>query len=111
MPCIFCQIVADEIPSTRVLETEDLIAFHDIHAQAPTHVLVVPRRHLASLDELDEPALGGALLAAAAQVARDAGLTSGWRLIANTGDHGGQEVDHLHFHVLGGRALGRMLPG
>lgn len=109
MACIFCRIVAGEIPSQRVLEDEHVLAFTDIQPQAPTHVLVVPRRHVASLHELDDPELGGALLAAAARVAREAGLEEGWRLIANTRAHGGQEVDHLHLHVLGGRPLGPML--
>jgi len=109
MSCIFCQIVAGEIPSDRVLETEDLVVFRDIQAQAPTHLLVVPRRHVGSLDELEDPALAGELLVTAGRVAREAGLDRGWRLIANTGVEGGQEVPHLHLHVLGGRPLGRML--
>jgi histidine triad (HIT) family protein len=111
MSCIFCRIVAGELPSERVFEDEHLIVFADINPQAPTHLLVVPRRHLVSLEELDDPALGGALLAAARRVALEAGLERGWRLIVNTGDEGGQEVPHLHLHVLGGRPLGRMLPG
>lgn len=109
MDCTFCKIAAGEIPAERVLEDEDVIVFADIRPQAPTHLLVVPRRHVASLDELDDPALGGALLAAARRAATAAGLARGWRLIVNTGAHGGQEVDHLHLHVLGGRPLGRML--
>ena len=111
MDCIFCKIVAGEIPSDRVLETDSVIAFRDIQAQAPTHLLVIPRRHVDSLWELQDEALAGELLSAAARVAREAGLERGWRLIANTRGEGGQEVDHLHLHVLGGRPLGRMLPG
>ena len=111
MDCIFCKIVAGEIPSDRVLETDSVIAFRDIQAQAPTHLLVIPRRHVDSLWELEDEALAGELLSAAARVAREAGLERGWRLIANTRGEGGQEVDHLHLHVLGGRPLGRMLPG
>ncbi len=111
MDCIFCKIVAGEIPSDRVLETDSVIAFRDIQAQAPTHLLVIPRRHVDSLWELQDEALAGELLFAAARVAREAGLERGWRLIANTRGEGGQEVDHLHLHVLGGRPLGRMLPG
>ena len=110
MDCIFCKIVAGEIPAEKVHEDEHTLAFADIRPQAPTHVLVVPRRHVASLAELDDPALGGALLATVRRVAAEAGLERGWRLIANTGPEGGQEVDHLHLHVLGGRPLGRMLP-
>ena len=111
MDCIFCKIVAGEIPSDRVLETDSVIAFRDIQAQAPTHLLVIPRRHVDSLWELQDEALAGELLSAAARVAREAGLERGWRLIANTRGEGGQEVDHLHLHVVGGRPLGRMLPG
>ena len=109
MSCVFCRIVAGEIPSTRVYEDAEVIAFRDIRPQAPTHVLVVPRKHVDSLHELDDARLAGALLSAAARVARDEKLDQGWRLIANTRSHGGQEVAHLHLHVLGGRPLGRML--
>jgi histidine triad (HIT) family protein len=111
MDCIFCKLAAGEIPSERVHEDEHVIAFRDLQPQAPVHVLVIPRIHVASLHELDDPELAGRLLLAAAQVAREAGLERGWRLIANTRDEGGQEVDHLHLHVLGGKRLGRMLPG
>jgi histidine triad (HIT) family protein len=109
MDCIFCQIVAGEIPSERVHEDDQTLVFADIQPQAPTHLLVIPKRHVPSLDELDDPALGGALFSTARTVAARAGLEEGWRLIVNTGGHGGQEVDHLHLHVLGGRPLGRML--
>lgn len=111
MDCVFCGIVAGEIPATWVRQDAQTVAFRDIQAQAPVHVLVVPRAHVASLHELEDPDLAGALLHAAAEVARSEGLGGGWRLIANTGDDGGQEVDHLHLHVLGGRPLGRMLQG
>lgn len=110
MSCIFCRLVAGELPAARVHEDADVLAFRDIHPQAPTHVLVVPKVHVASLHELADARLAGALLAAAAHVARTEKLERGWRLIANTGEHGGQEVPHLHLHVLGGRPLGRMLP-
>ena len=110
MDCIFCKVVAGDIPATLIYEDEHVVAFPDIRPQAPTHALVVPRRHVPSLWELEDPALAGALLGAAARVARDAGLERGWRLIANTRAEGGQEVGHLHLHVLGGRPLGRMLP-
>jgi histidine triad (HIT) family protein len=110
MACLFCRIVAGDIPASIVREDEHTVAFRDVHPQAPVHVLVVPRRHVASLDDLDDPGLAGALLGAASAVARSQGLATGWRLIANTGGDGGQEVEHLHLHVLGGRRLGRMLP-
>lgn len=110
MDCIFCKLAAGEIPSERVHEDEHVIAFRDVRPQAPVHLLVIPRTHVASLHELDDPELAGRLLLAAAQVAREAGLERGWRLIANTRDEGGQEVGHLHLHVVGGKRLGRMLP-
>jgi histidine triad (HIT) family protein len=107
--CIFCRIIAGEVPAQRVHEDELVIAFRDIRPLAPTHVLVVPRQHVDSLWELEDPRLAGALLSAAAHVARLERLEQGWRLISNTREHGGQEVEHLHLHVLGGRRLGRML--
>jgi histidine triad (HIT) family protein len=110
MDCVFCKIADGSLPARRVLEDERVIAFADIHPQAPVHLLVIPRAHVPSLDELDDAELAGALLQAAARAAREAGLERGWRLIANTGRDGGQEVPHLHLHVVGGKRLGRMLP-
>ncbi len=107
--CIFCRIASGEAQARLVLERPRVLAFHDIRPLAPTHVLVVPREHIASLWELTDPDLAGELLGCAAQVARELALERGFRLIANTRDHGGQEVAHLHLHVLGGRALGPML--
>ena len=109
MTCVFCRLAAGELPATRLYEDADVLAFRDIHPQAPSHVLVISKAHVPSLHELDDPRLAGALLQAAARVARAEGLEQGWRLIANTRAHGGQEVEHLHLHVLGGRPLGRML--
>jgi len=106
--CIFCKIVAGDIPSTRVLEDEHLIAFRDTQPAAPVHVLVIPRRHVASVGALsaDDADLAGRLLVAAGEVARREGIAeSGFRVVANTGAHGAQSVDHLHLHVLGGRQL------
>lgn len=111
MDCIFCKIAAGSIPSKKVHEDDLVIAFRDIRPQAPTHVLVCPKAHVASLWELDDELLAGRLLSVAAKIAREEKLDQGWRLIANTREHGGQEVAHLHLHVVGGRALGRMLPG
>jgi histidine triad (HIT) family protein len=107
--CIFCKIATGSIPAPRVFEDELVFAIRDIRPQAPTHVLVIPKAHVASLWELTDERLAGRLLAVASEIARAEGLASGWRLIANTREHGGQEVAHLHLHVLGGRALGRML--
>jgi histidine triad (HIT) family protein len=109
MDCIFCRIVKGEIPSTRVHEDDLVIAIRDIRPLAPVHVLVIPKKHVTSLWELEDEALAGRLVHVAAQIARAEKLEKGWRLIANTREHGGQEVQHLHVHVLGGRRLGRML--
>lgn len=110
MECVFCRIVAGELPAAIVREDARVLAFRDVRPQAPTHVLVVPRSHVGSLDELEDPGLAGELLLAAAAVARAEGLSGGWRLIGNSGRDGGQEVPHLHLHVVGGARLGRMLP-
>lgn len=109
MSCVFCRIVAGELPSTRVFESERVIAFRDIRPAAPVHVLVVPKAHVDSLFELEDRELAGELLFAAAEVARLERLVGGFRLIANTRHDGGQEVPHLHLHVVGGRRLGPML--
>ena len=105
--CLFCRIVAGEIPAQVVHETGRTLAFRDVSPQAPTHALVVPREHhadLASLVDAD-PGLAAELLAAAVVVARQEGLSAGYRVVANTGADGGQTVFHLHLHVLGGRRL------
>ena len=106
--CLFCKIVAGEVPSTEVLSTERAYAFRDIAPHAPTHVLVVPRDHHADVAALvrDDPALLADLFAAAVQVADQEGLTGGYRLLANTGPDSGQTVFHAHLHVLGGRPMG-----
>lgn len=107
--CLFCRIAAGGIPAERVDESEHALAFRDIHPQAPTHVLLIPKRHVAaSAAELgpDHAALLGDLFALAARIAEREGLEKGWRLVTNVGEHGGQTVHHLHFHLLGGRALG-----
>ncbi|CAN5778597.1 histidine triad nucleotide-binding protein [soil metagenome] len=109
MDCIFCRIAAGTLPATRILETDDVVAFRDLNPQAPTHALVIPRRHLESLDDLGpgDGNLAGALLLATAEVARLEGIAdTGYRVVANTGEEGGQAVGHLHLHVLGGRQLG-----
>jgi histidine triad (HIT) family protein len=110
--CLFCRVVAGEIPGDVVLETGRVLAFRDIDPKAPTHVLVVPREHHADLGELSDtdPGLLAEVLQAAVAVARQEELTGGFRLVANTGDDGGQTVGHLHLHVLGGRAM-RWPPG
>ena len=107
--CIFCKIAAGEIPATLVREDADLVAFRDINPQAPTHLLVVPRKHIPSLDALsdDDAALVGRLMVAGARLAAEQNLSgTGYRLVVNCGEWAGQTVDHLHLHVLGGRRLG-----
>lgn len=107
MSCIFCKIVAGEIPSTPLYQDEQVYAFADIDPKAPVHVLIVPRKHLASLDDSDpdKRALLGHLLGAASEIARQKGLARGYRVVVNTGPDGGQTVDHLHLHLLGGRHM------
>jgi histidine triad (HIT) family protein len=110
--CIFCRIAAGEIPAGIVYQDETVVAFRDIHPQAPVHLLVVPREHVASLDDLSDAhaALAGRLLTAVPKVvATVGGLEKGYRVIANTGPDARQTVHHLHLHILGGRALGEGL--
>jgi len=108
MACIFCGIAAGEVPARTVLETDDVIAFHDLDPKAPTHVLVIPRRHIESIDAMadGDEELIGKVFAAAKAVAGHAGIADGgYRLVTNIGANGGQTVPHLHIHVLGGRRL------
>jgi histidine triad (HIT) family protein len=104
--CLFCKIVADEIPSTRVLENEAVIVFRDVNPKAPTHVLAIPRRHLDSVADLNDADgdLLAALFAAMRQVAQELGLR-GYRIVSNVGAEAGQSVFHLHFHLMGGRSM------
>lgn len=108
--CIFCKIVAGEIPAKIVRRSPDAVAFHDLTPQAPTHVLVIPTQHFGAARDARGPegaAALGKLLAFAAEVATDLGLDAGgYRLVTNTGPDGGQSVFHLHFHLLGGRRFG-----
>ena len=106
--CIFCEIVAGGIPAAKIFEDERAVVFRDINPQAPTHALVIPRKHVASLNEAGEgeEALLGHLLLVAARVARDAGLADGgYRTVINTNADAGQTVFHIHVHLLGGRRL------
>ncbi len=107
MSCLFCKIIDGTIPSTPVYQDDLGYAFADINPKAPVHVLIVPREHIGSVAEAreDKRALLGHLLWAAAEIAREKGLTDGYRIVVNTGEDGGQTVDHLHLHLLGGRAL------
>lgn len=105
--CLFCRIVAGEIPATVVHETDEVLAFRDIAPAAPTHVVVIPKAHHRDVVELTaaDPGLAGSLLAAGAAVAESEGLADGFRLVLNTGRDGGQTVFHVHLHVLGGRSM------
>ena len=107
MSCLFCKIIEGSIPSTAVYQDDQCYAFADIHPQAPVHVLIVPRRHLDSVADAkgSDKALLGHLFWAGAEIARAKGLPEGYRLVVNTGPDGGQTVDHLHVHLLGGRPL------
>jgi len=106
--CLFCRIAAGEIPATLVHQDEDVLAFGDIDPQAPTHILIIPRRHIGAMTEVtssDETLLGH-ILGTATRVAADAGLDpDGYRLVINCGRNGGQAVDHLHLHLMGGRKM------
>ncbi|NYF78851.1 histidine triad nucleotide-binding protein [Granulicella arctica] len=106
--CLFCKIVAGGIPAKRLYEDELCLAFADISPQAPVHVLVIPKEHVASMAHTtaEHAGLLGHLAAAAARIALEQGLEKGYRIVINTGEDGGQTVDHLHLHVLGGRPMG-----
>jgi len=104
--CLFCRIVRKEIPAKLVHESDDCVAFRDIDPQAPVHVLIIPREHSASLNEISDPALVGRLALVAAEIARAEGIAeSGYRTVINTNRDAGQTVSHLHLHLLGGRGM------
>ena len=104
--CLFCKIVRKEIPATMVLENEHVVAFRDIDPKAPTHVLVVPRSHMATLDDATDARMLGEMMLAAAAIARAEGIVEdGYRTVVNCGAGAGQSVFHVHLHLLGGRKL------
>ena len=107
MDCLFCKIIAGAIPAPRVFEDDQCIAFNDINPQAPTHILVVPKKHIVSLAAATEEdaTLLSHLLWTVAQIARQKNLANGYRTVINIGADGGQTVDHLHLHLLGGRHM------
>lgn len=109
--CIFCKIVAGQIPANKVYEDELVMAFHDIQPQAPVHVLVIPKKHLESVNDLhaNDSVMLGHLFTAVQQVAKAVGVAeTGYRTVTNTGRDAGQVVPHLHFHVMGGKTLGHL---
>lgn len=107
MDCLFCKIAAGEIPSTKIYEDEYVYAFFDIAPQAPFHAVIIPRQHIKSADEItaENSFLIGKIFEAVAKIAKQEGLENGYRVVNNCGEDGGQTVMHLHFHMLGRRAL------
>ena len=105
--CIFCKIAAGEIPSTKVYEDELVLAFRDIAPQAPTHILVIPKAHIPSVAQItpENSAVVAHIFEVIALVAQTEGLSDGYRVVSNCGEHAGQTVHHLHFHILGGKQL------
>jgi len=105
--CLFCKIVAGDIPSSKVYEDDTILAFRDINPQAPVHILVIPKVHIPSLDGItpENSAVVAHIFETIPQIAKEAGLTNGYRLISNCGPDACQTVPHLHFHILGGRAM------
>lgn len=107
--CLFCRIASGEIPARKVYEDDDVYAFHDVNPQAPTHILVIPRKHIPTLDDIDgvDSGILATVLARAVQIARDLQLNAdGYRIVSNNGAAAGQTVFHIHFHLLGGRNFG-----
>ena len=102
--CLFCKIAAGKIPSKKVFESDELIAFHDIHPWAPVHILIVPKAHIASMEDVgpEHAALLGQMMAVSPRLMRELGVSNGYRHVINTGPDGRQEVMHLHLHVMGG---------
>ena len=106
--CLFCKIISGDIPSTKVYEDEYVYAFRDINPQAPTHVLVIPKKHvsgMSAVDEIDDASLAACLRACRLVAAQEGLNEGGYRVVSNCGDHACQSVHHLHFHVLGGRQM------
>lgn len=107
MDCIFCKIISGEIPSTKVYEDDRILAFRDIAPMAPTHILVIPKEHIAGVDAVTQENcdIVGYIFTKIADIAREQGLENGYRVVSNVGEDGGQTVRHLHFHILGGKKL------
>lgn len=107
MDCIFCKIASGDIPSQKLYEDDQVLAFKDLDPKAPVHVLIIPKHHIESAKDITEEnsAIMARIFEVAAQVARDQGLDNGFRIVSNSGKQGGQTVNHLHFHLLGGRNM------
>ena len=109
--CLFCKIIAGDIPSTKVYEDDQILAFRDIAPQAPTHILVVPKTHIADCNGItaENSAVVAHIFAVIPQIAKAEGLEQGYRVVSNCGEHAGQTVPHLHFHILGGKKLSEQM--
>ena len=107
MDCLFCNIVKGQIPSEKVYEDNAVYAFKDVNPEAPVHILIIPKRHIKSVDELEETdkELVGHIFLVAKKLAKENKLENGYRIVSNIGEEGGQSVKHLHFHFLGGRSF------
>ena len=108
MDCIFCKIAAGEIPSTKVYEDDRVVAFNDLDPQAPVHILIIPKEHIASAAEINESnsSVVAHIFEVAAKIVAEKGLDNGYRIVNNCGESAGQSVKHLHFHLMGGRDFG-----
>lgn len=111
MDCIFCKIIKGEIPSNKVYEDEQILAFYDINPQAPVHVIVIPKQHICSANDINSfnSPIVGKIFEAIPKIAEKCGLENGYRIITNVGENGCQSVKHIHFHILGGKKLAEEL--
>jgi histidine triad (HIT) family protein len=106
MDCVFCNIAAGKIPSEIVYRDEDIVAFPDIHPKAPVHIIIIPKKHVESLNQVEDMGLVAKMIIAAQKIAKDKGIYDrGYQLVINTGKEGGQVVQHLHMHLVGGKML------
>ena len=107
MDCIFCKIAQNKISSKKIYEDEDIVAFNDLEPQAPIHILIIPKNHIQSANQItaENSDVIGKIFIAASKIAKDLGLKNGYRIVNNCGEDGGQKVQHLHFHLMGGRKM------
>ncbi len=107
MDCIFCKILLGEIPSNKVFENDHVLAFHDIDPQAPVHIIVIPKQHIQTADHINKfnSSIIANIFEAIPEIAKKAGITNGYRVVTNCGSDGCQSVEHIHFHILGGKKL------
>lgn len=107
MDCVFCKIASNEISSKKVYEDDQIVAFNDLDPQAPVHVLIIPKKHIQSADQIadDDTNIIGKIFMVASKIAKELGLKKGYRIVNNCGEDGGQTVSHLHFHLMGGRKM------